>query len=96
MTINFASLDEKEMVAILNEGTNLMNNLQEFFENNENVTVISNYLKLVSLFPSLKLTGSAENHKFRPESFQQIYADHPPTETRILPPPALAGNPIHF
>ena len=59
MTINFASLDEKEMVSILNEGTNLMNNLQEFFENNENVTVISNYLKWVSLFPLLKLTGSA-------------------------------------
>ena len=59
MTINFASLDEKEMVSILNEGTNLMNNLQEFFENNENVTVISNYLKWFSLFPLLKLTGSA-------------------------------------
>ena len=43
MTTAFASLDEKEMVMILNEGTNLMNNLQEFFDNNENVTVIFYY-----------------------------------------------------
>lgn len=40
MTCAFSVLDEKEMVATLNEGTNLMNNLQIFFENNENIQVL--------------------------------------------------------
>lgn len=39
MTCAFSVLDEKEMVSTLNEGTNLMNNLQIFFENNENIQV---------------------------------------------------------
>ena len=36
---SFSTLDEKEMVLTLNEGTNLMNNLQIFFENNEKIMV---------------------------------------------------------
>ena len=39
MTCAFSVLDEKEMVSILNEGTNLINNLQLAFESNENILV---------------------------------------------------------
>lgn len=39
MTCAFSALDEKEMVGTLNEGTNLMNNLQIFFENNDKILV---------------------------------------------------------
>jgi len=39
MTCAFSVLDEKEIVTTLNEGTNLMNNLQVFYESNDNILV---------------------------------------------------------
>jgi hypothetical protein len=39
MTVPFDTLDEKDMITTLNEGTNLMNTLQEHIEENKNLLV---------------------------------------------------------